>query len=198
MNSSRAIISGSAGDANGSLSIATTLSAWPRTSTPSQKLPVPSNTASPCLRNRRSRSSRGASPWASNCRPPSARLVALEPLFRVVQCAVARKQAEHAARRHVEQRRDRLEHRVGVARIRRLRHVRRQINEAVLLQAVRTRKRQACYAGQSHARSEVRKVLAHGQRGRRKYPGLKTVVDNSAELGTRRQVASGSIASCAD
>src|SRR5690606_20884571 len=52
--SRRACTSGSPGTANGSLSIATSRSARPGTSTPCQKLPVPSSTASPASRNRSS------------------------------------------------------------------------------------------------------------------------------------------------
>ena len=52
--------SGSSGEANGSLSMATMESASPFTSTPSQKLPVASSTALPSSRNRWSSASRGA------------------------------------------------------------------------------------------------------------------------------------------
>jgi hypothetical protein len=47
----RASNTGSPGEANGILSINTQDNASPRTSTPSQKLLVPSKTALPCCRN---------------------------------------------------------------------------------------------------------------------------------------------------
>src|SRR3569623_1630171 len=64
--SSRACKTGSPGDANGSLSMITTDSASPRTSTPSQKLLVPSSTALPSMRKRCSSSRRGAVPCTSS------------------------------------------------------------------------------------------------------------------------------------
>ena len=56
----RARTTGSSGEANGSLSMITRRSAGPCTSTPSQKLAVPSSTARPLARKRRSSCSRGA------------------------------------------------------------------------------------------------------------------------------------------
>src|SRR5215831_14095002 len=52
MNSSRAARSGSSGGANGSLSMTTSDSASPCTSTPSQKLWLPRSTALPSARKR--------------------------------------------------------------------------------------------------------------------------------------------------
>ena len=51
MASMRAAVTGSPGDANGSLSMMTQLRASPTTSTPCQKLDVPSSTACGVLRN---------------------------------------------------------------------------------------------------------------------------------------------------
>ena len=54
------------GGANGSLSMTTSDSALPGTSTPSQKLALPSSTALPSSRKRTSSSERRPSPWTSN------------------------------------------------------------------------------------------------------------------------------------
>ena len=62
----RARTSGSSGEANGSFSITTRRSASPFTSTPSQKLAVPSNTPLPSARNSCSNRSRGASPCTNS------------------------------------------------------------------------------------------------------------------------------------
>ncbi|MNC87212.1 hypothetical protein D3C83_29170 [compost metagenome] len=60
--SMRADTTGSPGEANGSLSMITQLSASPATSTPCQKLEVASRTACGVLRNSSMRAERGAAP----------------------------------------------------------------------------------------------------------------------------------------
>ena len=64
--SRRAASSGSSGGANGSLSMTTSDSASPGTSTPSQKLALPSSTALPSARKRISNSLLEPSPWTSS------------------------------------------------------------------------------------------------------------------------------------
>ena len=63
MASMRAAVIGSPGDANGSLSMITQLSASPTTSTPCQKLDVANSTAFGVVLNSRSSAIRGAVPW---------------------------------------------------------------------------------------------------------------------------------------
>ena len=59
----RAEVTGSDGEANGSLSMTTHRREAPGTSTPSQNVPVPISTVSSPSRNARRRCPRGASPW---------------------------------------------------------------------------------------------------------------------------------------
>ena len=66
----RARRTGSSGGANGSLSMTTSDSWSPTTSTPSQKPAAPTSTAARALRNRCSSSWRGASPCVSTSRSP--------------------------------------------------------------------------------------------------------------------------------
>ena len=66
MASMRAAVTGSAGEANGSLSMITQLRASPTTSTPCQKLEVARSTAPGVWRKSRTSAERGAVPCTSN------------------------------------------------------------------------------------------------------------------------------------
>jgi hypothetical protein len=86
--SRRAASNGSSGGANGSLSITTSDSALPGTSTPSQKLALPSSTALPNSRKRTSNSEREPSPCTSNVNASPSRANAAASRSRA--CASAR------------------------------------------------------------------------------------------------------------
>ena len=75
----------------------------PLTSTPSQKLPVPSSTALPASRNVRSNWSRDAPPWISTGNGGRLAPVPVQFLGRLAQRAMAREQQERATATRLEQ-----------------------------------------------------------------------------------------------
>ena len=89
--SSRATSTGSSGAANGNLSMTTTLSASPATSTPSQKLAAPSSTPFPDARKSVSSRCRGAVPCTNNGK--STRCGRISAARRSARCEVNRRNA---------------------------------------------------------------------------------------------------------
>ena len=65
------------------------------------------------------------------------------------------KQAEHPARRLLEQWYYGLEHRFGMPELGRLWQSGRQVDESVSLHGIRTGERQACHIDQAHALGEM-------------------------------------------
>ena len=147
--SMRAASTGSSGGANGSLSMTTSDSASPRTSTPSQKTALPSSTALPSARKRASSSVREPVALHEQRIVEAARRTRQRARSRAAQRAQRGEQQERAAAARLDHRQRRVDHRVGVAGDR---SGRRQAARHVQ-QRLRRRSRTGCPSGRVARRS---------------------------------------------
>ena len=83
-------------------------------------------------------------------------------------------QAENAALGHASDRHHRFQHACGMLRIRWLRQVRWQINQAIVFQGVRAGKCNSGHVRQPHPLVEMAEVIVNGERRRGENPRLIT------------------------
>ena len=174
ITSMRAASTGSSGGANGSLSMITSESASPRTSTPSQKLWLPTSTALPALRNESSSSVRPALALHEQRELEAAvgKFLA-QALGHVLDGAVGGAQEEGAPAGRFDHRQGAVDDRVGVAHRVRIGQPGRHVQQSLLLVVERTRPGLRRLAGQSHLLGEMLEVVFDRQRGRGENPAAR-------------------------
>ncbi len=185
---SRAASSGSSGGANGSLSMTTTDSASPGTSTPSQKLALPSSTALPSARKRSSSSVFDPSPCTSSGKSSFSRSNAAASRSRAALSArMRREQQERAPAARLQNGQRSVDDRVRVLDAVRRRQAARNIEQSLRRVIERAVPAAGRGFGEPELRGVVREIAADRERCRREDPRASRLIHLAAEHVRNRE-----------